>query len=119
MPPHSTQALIWHALEAAHAIRRITTGYSLSDYLADEKARMAVERGFTIIGEALGALRRDAPHIAAHIPAVNDAIGLRNVLVHGYADVDDDTVWHTATVDIAPLIDALQRLLHERETTEQ
>lgn len=77
---------------------------------------MAVERGLTVVGEALAVLRKDAPEIAALIPSVNDTIGLRNVPVHGYADIDDDTVWHTATVDLTPLIATLENLLRDNST---
>ena len=42
-------------------------------------------------------------------------IGMRNVLVHGYFDVDTDIVWNAATRDVPALKAQVQRLLHELE----
>ena len=38
---------------------------------------------------------------------------MRNVLVHGYAQVSDVDLWQTATNDIKPLSDQVQRYLNE------
>jgi uncharacterized protein with HEPN domain len=36
---------------------------------------------------------------------------MRNILVHGYFDIDTDIVWETATRDIPALKPAVERLL--------
>ncbi|MFN0070800.1 MAG: DUF86 domain-containing protein [Chloroflexota bacterium] len=38
-------------------------------------------------------------------------IGCRNILVHGYAEIDDELVWKVAGSDLPPLIEVLDRLL--------
>lgn len=38
-------------------------------------------------------------------------IGMRNVLVHGYAQVDSSIVWAAATLDVSELIPVLEALL--------
>lgn len=86
-------ALLWDAREAARRVTRFTQGKSFDDYLADELLRAAVERQLSILGEALSQLRNKAPATAAAIDALPRAIGLRNVLVHGYASVDHLIVW--------------------------
>jgi uncharacterized protein with HEPN domain len=65
------------------AVRFIST-YSLEQYMADEKTRAAVERVLEICGEAMNALYKVAPTVAAKIPHSRDIIGFR-------------TSWRTAT----------------------
>lgn len=57
--------------------------------------RAAVERRFTIVGEALNRLLRHSPELAGTIPELAKAVAFRNILVHGYAEIDDKIVWLT------------------------
>lgn len=63
---------------AAAAIR-FTFGFSLEQYLADEKTRAAVERVLEVCGEAMSNLYRVAPAVAESIPHARDIIGFRNI----------------------------------------
>jgi uncharacterized protein with HEPN domain len=80
----------------ANAAIRFMAGYSLDQYLADEKTRAAVERALEICGEAMNSLHRIAPGVASSIPHSRAIIGFRNILAHGYAELD-----HTKVYDIA------------------
>ena len=64
-----------------------------------------------IAGEALAALRRADPALAAAIPDLPRVVAFRNILVHGYAAVDDRLVWAVVERDLAALRDTLTRLL--------
>jgi uncharacterized protein with HEPN domain len=55
--------------------------------------RSAVERQLQIIGEALSQLAKVDPQIASNVAELHRIIAFRNILVHGYAAVDYDTVW--------------------------
>ena len=44
-------------------------------------------------------------------------IGMRNVVVHDYADVDLALVWKTVRQDLPPLIARLRAVLDEAEST--
>lgn len=112
MQPDSP-ALLWDALDAAESIVRFLEGVAWEGYRDELLRRRAVERGFEIIGEALGRLRRIDPGTAARIPGLNDAVGLRNILIHGYAVVDDRRVYDTATSDLPELIRVLTTLVTE------
>jgi len=79
--------------KAADSIATFCAGKKFDDYRADELVRAAVERKFAILGEALGALKRRDPATAALIPDCAKIIAFRNIIVHGYADVDDRIVW--------------------------
>ena len=84
--------LLWDAREAAERIARFTTGKTFAEYEADDYFRSAVERQFEIIGEAFGQLRRVDPATAAAIPELPRIVAFRNVLIHGYASVDNKLV---------------------------
>ena len=59
----------------AAAAVRFTSGFSLEQYLADEKTRAAVERVLEVCGEAMSNLYRVAPAVAETIPHARDIIG--------------------------------------------
>jgi uncharacterized protein with HEPN domain len=96
---------------AADRIDRFCAGKSFDNYLADEMLRSAVERQFEIIGEALARLAKDDPQVAAVIPDHARIIGFRNILIHGYATVDDRIVWGVIENHLAPLRAAVQGLM--------
>lgn len=75
--------------------------------------RSGVERQFEIAGEAMSALRRIDPDAAGRAPNVHKIIGMRNVLIHGYAEVNDLTVWRAATEDLIEVVTAVDALLDE------
>lgn len=68
-----------------------------------------------IVGEALRNLRRVDEALAARIPHLHKIVGMRNILVHGYVQVDSSIVWTAATTDVAALVPVLQALLEEFE----
>ena len=77
---------------AAERIARVCHGKSFEQYRADEMLRSAVERQLSVLGEALSRLDKESPEVAARIPDHRKIIGFRNILVHGYASVDDKIV---------------------------
>jgi uncharacterized protein with HEPN domain len=80
----------------AGAAVRFLSGCSLDQYLADEKTRAAVERVLEICGEAMNNLRKIAPDIADSIPHSRAIIGFRNILAHGYAELDHSKIYDIA-----------------------
>lgn len=104
---------LWDARRAAERIVRFTAGRGYNDYLADEMLRSAVERQFEIVGEALAGLRRVAPDTAAGIPDLDRIVAFRNVLIHGYATVDDRLVWGVVEGDLSRLLAMLVNLLRK------
>ncbi|HAZ60104.1 MAG TPA: nucleotidyltransferase [Gammaproteobacteria bacterium] len=63
-----------------------------------------------IIGEAARALPEDVRVLAPEIewPRI---VGMRNVLVHGYFDIDADIVWDAASRDAPALKPRIEQLL--------
>ncbi|MDE8347644.1 MAG: DUF86 domain-containing protein [Acidocella sp.] len=107
------RSFLWDARESADAILRFTANKSEEAYLADDMLRAAVERHFEIIGEALNRLAKTAPEIASRIPDLARAVAFRNLLIHGYATVDDPTVWRTTQEDLPGLRAVVAGLLTE------
>jgi uncharacterized protein with HEPN domain len=95
----------------ASAAVRFMSGYSLDQYLADEKTRAAVERALEICGEAMNNLRKVAPDIADGIPHSRAIIGFRNILVHGYAELDHNKVYDVAVRHAPELLNAVRSAL--------
>jgi uncharacterized protein with HEPN domain len=73
--------------------------------------RSAVERQFEIIGEALARLRQVDPVLAATIPELPRIVAFRNVLIHGYATVDNELVWGVVEGHLLSLLRTLAHLL--------
>lgn len=108
-----TAGLLWDAHEATRLIAEFVSDKSWTDYATDAMLRSAVERQFQIIGEALNRISRLDPATARRIPDLPRIVAFRNVLVHGYAMIDDETVWEVATVRSVDLAQDLRRLLSE------
>ncbi len=86
---------------------------SLEAYLEGGPVACAPARQHDLVGEALNNLRKAAPEIAERIPDVHKIIATRNVLVHGYTEVNSTIVWQAATQAIPELIPTLEALLAE------
>lgn len=90
---------------------RFLDGVGIQRYEADDLVRAAVERQFGIIGEALAQLARIEPDMAARVPDCKQIIGFRNVLVHGYASLDNAQVWRVAQLRLPALTAAVDAML--------
>ncbi len=98
---------------AADRIIRFCAKKQFEDYRSDELLRSAVERQFEIIGEALSRLIKNDPEIAARIPEHHRIIAFRNILIHGYATVDDQIVWGVVESYLPALRESVTVLLSE------
>jgi uncharacterized protein with HEPN domain len=96
---------------ACEVLQRFTQGKSFTDYQADELLRAGVEREFTIIGEALMQASKKDPALDQLITALPRIIGFRNLLVHGYATIDNATVWGVIENNLPLLKQQVEALL--------
>lgn len=94
---------------ACRSIIRFAEGMSLDAYLADEKTRFAVMRGFEILGEAVRHLPDTLKAANPDIPWTTMA-AVRNRIVHGYFGIDDSVLFATIDQDLKPLLPKLEHL---------
>lgn len=99
---------------AANVLREFTAGRSFDQYRSDAMLRAAVERQFEIIGEAMARLARVDEAVAARISGHRRIIAFRNVLIHGYADVDDRLVWDVVETNLPTLVEEINALASEQ-----
>jgi uncharacterized protein with HEPN domain len=79
-------AVLWDALHAGRLVQRF-------------------------VGEALNKLAKVDPATASAIAELPRIVGFRNVLVHGYAMVDNRLVWRIVEDHLPALLDRLEELL--------
>ena len=107
------RAFLWDVEQAGGAITEFTAGFDAAGYRASPLIRSAVERQFEIIGEALNRLSKEAPDLANRVPNLARIVGFRNVLIHGYAVIDDGRVWEIVTTLLPSLRATVTALLTE------
>jgi len=112
MQPRSA-AFLWDLTTAAKRIQGFVADKSWDDYSNDLLLRSGVERQFEIAGEAMNALRRVDLETADRVPNVHRIIGMRNVLIHGYAEVNNLTVWRAVTENLDEVVTTVDALLDE------
>jgi len=97
-------------LDAVVQLRRVIAGRSRATVVADEVCYLAVLHLIQTIGEA--ASRTSSGYRAAHpnIPWAG-IIAMRNRIVHGYDDVNDDLIWNAACEGTERLLPVLERLV--------
>lgn len=110
MPPRDWRLRIEDILDAAGRIARYVEGKDLAAFESDELLLDAVSRCFGIIGEA-------AKHIPETVVAAHPEIpwaemrAMRNIVVHEYFGVTNETLWKTAREDLPAVTKTLGELL--------
>jgi uncharacterized protein with HEPN domain len=99
--------------EAAALVAQFTAGKNFAEYQKDPMMRLAVERAFSIIGEALAQLARIDAGLTARVSDFRSIIAFRNILVHAYAQIDDRIVWGIVESKLPVLIQEVGALVLE------
>ena len=102
-------------LQAADHILSFTEGHTQEQLASDKLRYFAVVKNVEIIGEAAYMLSLEFKEEHDQIPW-NDIIRMRHVLVHGYATILPELLWHTALVDVPILKKQIEALLNSWET---
>ena len=99
-----------HMVESARRALRIASGLTAASLAADEVRLLAVVKSIEIIGEASTKVSEATQE---RLPAI-DWLGvrqMRNRLIHGYDSIDPARVWDALSIDVPPLIEALEQAL--------
>ncbi len=91
-----------HILEAVSRIDRYISGLNEAGFLNSPLIQDAVLRNLEIIGEASRNIEKRYPEFAAAHSEMPFAFAyqMRNVVAHGYFEVDLEIVWKTVTGDL-------------------
>ncbi len=84
-------------------------------FSGDELVQAWFVRNLEIIGEAARAVPENVRALSPEIEWTS-IIGMRNVLVHGYFDIDTEIVWSAASRDAIALKPPIERLLTRIQT---
>ena len=108
-----TKKYLYDMQRAAALLREFTGNKTFADYERDAMLRAAVEREFEVIGEAMTRLARVDEAVAARIDGYQRIIAFRNVLIHGYAEVDNHLVWDVVETRLPTLAREIDALLED------
>jgi uncharacterized protein with HEPN domain len=107
------RAFLWDVREAGLAIREFTRELDVDDFVAGALVQAAVERKFEVIGEALNQLSKRDSAIASRIPKLSQIVAFRNQLIHGYANINAQTVWGVVEHSLPELLASVTMVLNE------
>ena len=113
------QKYLYDIRGAVELLTDFTSDKAFEDYQRDAMLRAAVERQFEIVGEATAQLAKVDQNVADRISDYRRVVAFRNILIHGYADVDDRLVWDVVQAKLPILRRDVEELLREagREPT--
>jgi uncharacterized protein with HEPN domain len=107
------EVILLDVAQACRSIRAFIQGMDRDAFLADRKTQSATLHQLLILGEATKRLSRELRDEHPEIPWSAMA-GMRDVLIHGYDQVDLEEVWKSASVDVPEVREKLQPLLARR-----
>jgi uncharacterized protein with HEPN domain len=110
-----TEKLLADIARAANFIQLETAGIDLLTYNSILSIQFSVERAFEIIGHAVREIARIEPEVAQEIDHYREIISFRNVIAHGYAELDNARVWDVITLYVPHLLTQVREIL-ERKT---
>jgi uncharacterized protein with HEPN domain len=99
--------------QAADLLADFVRSKSFEDFQEDPMLRSAVERQFELIGEALSQLAKVDHETAERISEYRRIIAFRNILIHGYAQIDHRLVWGVLDSKLPKLCQEVEELLQE------
>jgi uncharacterized protein with HEPN domain len=95
---------------AAKLAMEFLHGISLPELKKDLKSQSAIVHQLAIIGEAANHISKTFQQSHPEIPWQN-IIGMRNILIHLYDEMDLDLVWKTVHSKLPELLRAIKPLL--------
>jgi uncharacterized protein with HEPN domain len=101
---------LWDMLKAIQRIQEFTKNLEYDAYLESILIQSAVERQLEILGEAAGRLSDEFRHTYQEI-AWRKIIGLRNILIHRYDEIRQQTIWTVINLELEPLRLQIEALL--------
>lgn len=105
------KTFLYDIRQACDSLQDFISDKTFEDYQRDELLRAGVERKLMIVGEAVYQILRLDSDLESDISQSRQIIGFRNVLVHGYFAIEDETVWGIVKNEIPVLAEEVVHLL--------
>lgn len=102
--PHDPKVSFLDIKIACESMLEFVGSMSSAEYCGDRKTRAAVEREFSIIGEALNRVKKINPDFLTGVSHWQKIIGFRNILVHAYDVLNDEEIYFFVVTDIPVLL---------------
>ena len=96
--------------QAIGAVQGYTADMTVDEFFSNTVVFDAVVRQLTVLGEAANRVPDDVQKQMPELPWI-EMRGLRNFVVHQYDEINKQTIWDTATLDLPPVQRHLQRIL--------
>ncbi len=99
-----------HMLDAATEALAFAAGRTKPDLLADRQLALALIKEIEIVGEAASRISAETKEEQPDIPW-SAIVGMRNRLIHAYAEIDLEVVWSAVATDLPRLVRIVEELL--------
>jgi len=110
-----TRKFLYDIQSACELLLEFSQGKTLENYQADLLLRSGIERQLEIIGEAMSQAQKIEPDLDKKICGVRQIINLRNVIIHGYSTIQNETIWGILQNDLPTLYEQVRNLLGEKK----
>ena len=112
MAKHNDLVYLEHVMDAIGKIEEYITGIDEAKFKSTSLIQDGVIRQIEIIGEALRNVSREFREKYSYLPW-DDAIGMRDKLIHWYFGVDWEIVWDVVINEIPKLKEQVKKLIVE------
>lgn len=112
---HDIRKLCFDILKAIAEIHDFTKGIDLDQYRKSRVVKLAVERDYEIIGEALKRMQIRFESEFLHITDGRKIIDFRNLLAHAYDDIADEIVWDITNFNLTTLQSEIEDILNNHK----
>ena len=107
------QVYLEDIVDSIEKIETYVKGFSFEDFSKNTERQDAVIRRLEVLGEAVKSIPAELRNQYATIPWKQIA-GMRDILIHDYANVSLKRVWNVLTGELAPLKEAVQNMLNQK-----
>ncbi|CAN5401312.1 DUF86 domain-containing protein [soil metagenome] len=113
--PRDLRKTCFDISQAIAEIEEFTANKTFAEYKVNRMLKMAIEREYEIIGEALRRMETDFPAQFLQISDGRRIIDFRNLLAHGYDSVADEIVWSVTENNLKILKKEIGQIFEELE----
>ncbi len=108
---HQINKHLFDIRQAIEDIESFLNDKKYHDFTSGTLIQSAVERKLEIIGEALNRIKKKIARILDNITDAHRIIAFRNVLIHGYDNLDSKIIWDVCHYNLSKLKEEINNLM--------